>query len=141
MESLRSPHSWALCFRGVFMSSRPFKELSDKYFAKVKEINASISFTPENPEAFTDSVKRLLEHQNEHDERDSNKIIKQYRQLYALHKRYTSEEQSIKRIEGQAYRRALIFRFLTTLGIGFGVMLVYYISQELGINMPLSKLK
>ena len=123
------------------MSNRPFKELTDKYLAKAKEIKASISFSPETPEAFSHSVKRLLEHQNEHTERDSNEIIKQYRQLYSVHQRHTSEEQSIKRIEGQAHRRALIFRFLTTLGIGFGVMLVYYISQELGINMPLSKLK
>lgn len=122
------------------MSNRPFKELADKYLAKIKEIKSSRSYTPETPESFSRSVERLLENDNQNTQRNSNEIKKLYRRLYDLHEKVTSEELGIKRIEGQAHRRALIFRFLTTLGIGFGIMLVYYIAQKLGINMPLSRI-
>jgi hypothetical protein len=49
-------------------------------------------------------------------------------------------EKAIHRIERKAHIRALIFRFLTTLLIGFGIMLVYYVAQKIGINMPLIKI-
>jgi len=119
------------------MSSRPFKELSDKYLTKIKEIKSSVSYSPETPESFSRTVDNLLEYQDNDTQNNSNDIKKEYRHLYNIHARYISEEHSIKRIENQAHRRALIFRFLTTLGIGFGIMLVYYVSQKLGINMPL----
>ena len=144
-------------FTGGIVANRPFKSLSDKYNETLREIG--VAGAPQSTQAFNEQVSSILKKlinftkTNEITEQhilqiDSNITqggwtaeIQALRNNYAiLHQRYTklsNAEKSINRIEGIAHRRALFYRILTTLGIGFSVMLVYYVAECLGISMPL----
>lgn len=137
------------------MKNRPFQKLSDRY---IKKIASLIKNKPKEPDEFNDITKRMLLHIYSHlaDQNGVLQDIKEqkstqawvqnlreikgsYAKLHTLTQELLDEEKSINRIERKAHFRALIFRFLTTIFIGFGVMLVYFTAQYFGINMPLLK--
>jgi len=144
------------------MSSRPFINLSDKFIAKINEIKSRVIKGPKTPDEFNSTVKTMLYNLNNHldlhkgdlkdivgqkDSTNGNGWVKNlgeirvcYNVVYSLNQELMNQEKAIDRIERRAHIRALIFRFLTTLFIGFGVMIVYLVAQKLGISMPLSKI-
>jgi hypothetical protein len=72
--------------------------------------------------------------------RNIGEVRQSYKRIHSLAQELLDEEKAISRIERKAHFRALVFRFLTTLSIGFGVMLVYFTAQYFGINMPLLRI-
>jgi hypothetical protein len=60
-----------------------------------------------------------------------------YNNLYHHHDRFTKEESLINRMERKSQLRNTFFRGITTLTIGFSIMLVYWVASILGIAMPL----
>lgn len=144
------------------MSNRPHKDVSDKYLAKLRERFNQIAYSPETPDSFNHKCQTMLNnlhthltiHKGELEDIKNRKsstnrgwetnladVQQQYRQIHSLYEFMKNEETAIKRIENQAHRRALLYRILTTLGIGFGIMFVYFVAQELSINMPLLKVR
>ncbi len=67
----------------------------------------------------------------------SDTVLKSYRDLYNHHQLLTNEEKLINRMERKAQIRNTLFRGVTTLTIGFSIMIVYCVASELGISMPL----
>ena len=142
------------------MSNRPHKELSDKFLEKANDVWSKISQKPKSPQEFQNISNSMLNnlythltyHKGEVEDIKGRKCSTEngwttnlahmqsdYNKLYNLCESLKDEETAIRRIENQAHRRALLFRFLTTLSIGFGIMLVYWVAQQLGIHMPLLK--
>jgi hypothetical protein len=144
------------------LTNRPFKELSDRLLSKIEDINRRAIYKLKSREKFSDSIDTMLYNLKNHlesngsdlkdivDKKDSlsgqgwikniGEIRTSYGQIYVLNKELMDTEKTIHRIERKAHFRALIFRFLTTLFIGFGIMIVYYVAQEIGVNMPLIKI-
>lgn len=143
------------------MTNRPFKELSNQLISKIEDIKQRAIYKPKTREEFSGSIDTMLYNLKNHlenngdlkdivDKKDSlsgrgwmkniGDIRTSYGQIYGLNKELMDTEKAIHRIERKAHIRALIFRFLTTLLIGFGIMLVYYVAQKIGINMPLIKI-
>lgn len=151
------------------MANRPFQNLSDRYLSKIKSIKhtkrpmsseefalsieslvRNICIRVKNDEGVT---KPLLEElKNETPKageshklkagwrNDYIKILDSYESLDREWQHAYLEKHAIKKIETSAYIRALFFRTLTTLSIGFSIMLIYFIAAKWGIPMPLSKL-
>lgn len=114
-----------------------------------------------DPDTFNNKVTTLIEWVNEHvkdangkvediispgnAERDLHviklnyELIGIYREVYLKNQELMDKEKSIHRIERQSYKRALLFRSLTTLCIGLGILFVYGLAQYLCINLPLMK--
>jgi len=143
------------------LSNRPHKELTEKYLSKVVTLLNEVRDKPIMPDKFSSLTNSMLSNLHTHltyhkgeisdiKERkcttengwtsNLSKINSEYNKLHNLYEKLKDEEITIRRIENQAHTRALIFRFLTTLSIGFGIMLVYWVAQQLNINMPLLKL-
>ena len=74
------------------------------------------------------------------DRRFRREVINEYESLYKAYSELTEEETLINRMERRAHIRNAIFRGITTLVIGFSVMLVYWVASELEIVMPLMRL-
>lgn len=144
-------------FQGVNLKNRPFKELSDKVIKKIQSVTSSKSI--KTPAEFKQSTDTMLYNLHVHldyhkgelqdikDRKDSSSgngwvtnladINQNYQVIYEQYQELIDEEKSIHRVENKAHKRALMFRFLTTLSIGFGVMLVYLVAQYFDIAMPL----
>ena len=60
-----------------------------------------------------------------------------YNDLYDHYDRFTDEESLINRMERKSQLRNTLFRGITTLTIGFSIMLVYWVASLFGIAMPL----
>jgi len=139
---------------------KPFNELSGKFLKTVNDRINRMVHKPKKPEEFKKTTKTMLNNIAVHIERNKGSIehlkteishdtegwVKNlrtirgnYTVLYDIYSDLINEEKAINRIETKAYVRALFFRFLTTLGIGFGIMLIYYLAQKWGINMPLMR--
>ena len=143
------------------MNSRPFKELSKQLTSMIDEISKLHTPKPKTQEEFDSAIHNLLtalrnylgHHKGdledivqEKDNSNGNGWVRKlvdirinYAKIYKLNQKLMDKEKAIHRVERKAHTRALIFRFLTTLLIGFGVMIVYLTAQKLGINMPLLK--
>lgn len=67
------------------------------------------------------------------------RMIDNYRKISTFNQKITEEENSIHRIERKSYIRALVFRTLTTLSIGLGILFIYWLAQHYGINLPLMR--
>ncbi|MGB2516968.1 MAG: hypothetical protein ACPIA3_03850, partial [Pseudomonadales bacterium] len=67
------------------------------------------------------------------------KMMDNYRKVTTFNQQITEKEESIQRIENEAYLRALKFRTLTTLSIGLGILSIYGVAQYFGINLPLMR--
>jgi hypothetical protein len=142
------------------VTNRPYKELSDKFISKVKDAYERRVRPNDPPGEFNRRLEVLISSISNHlngggsinDLEEANRnqhltwaknlggIRQEYAKLYNMHKNLTDEETAIKRIERNAHITALIFRFFTTLGIGIGVLIIYYIAQKIGITMPLIRL-
>lgn len=64
-------------------------------------------------------------------------VLTAYTKLYQTHTELTDEESLINRMERKAHIRNTIFRGITTLVIGFSIMLVYFVASYFSIPMPL----
>lgn len=144
------------------MNSRPFKEFSNQLVAKIEEISVRAISKPKTRDKFDGKVKTMLYNLNNHLEnhngeladivaqkdnqngngwvKDLGEIRTSYGQIYSLNQELMDTEKAIHRMERKAHVRALIFRFLTTLFIGAGVMIVYLVAQKLGVTMPLLRI-
>ena len=67
-------------------------------------------------------------------------VIQPYTHLFHRYHDLINEEKLIDRMEIKANLRNTVFRCLTTLVIGFSIMLVYFVASCLEISMPLMKL-
>jgi hypothetical protein len=144
------------------LNNRPYKELSNKYFVKLKERFNQINYTPKTSDEYSSLINTALYNLHVHltlhdgslDDIKTRKSSTQrgwdtalsqiqtdHKTLLILYEFMKDEEKSINRIENKAHIRALFFRVLTTIGIGLGIMFIYYIAQEFGINMPLMKVR
>ena len=138
------------------MSNRLYKALTDKYLEKVKSKLDELS-KPETPERYKatcnntlnalynhlkhtgstiEDIKEKKVHDGQNNQSGSwvyqlTNLQSQYNTLYKRYELIQSEEGAINRIENKAHVRALVFRFLTTLAIGFGIMIVYLIAANL----------
>ena len=144
------------------MNNRPFKELSSQLITKINEISNRVISKPKTKEEFNNKVKTMLFNLNNHldyhngsledivaqkDSQNGNGWVKDmgeirtsYGQIFSLNQELMNKEKAIHRVESKAHFRALIFRFLTTLFIGFGVMIVYLVAQMCGVTMPLLRI-
>jgi hypothetical protein len=155
--------SWALyILRSSELSNRPFKELTDQFTSKLDEIAKRISKQPKTREEFNNTVSTTLYNLNDHLVRGNGELAdivaqkngssgngwvtnlselrSSYGLIYNLYQELVDKEKAIHRIERKAHTRALIFRFLTTLAIGAGVLIIYFIAQKLEIAMPLLRI-
>lgn len=89
-------------------------------------------------EQFRDSLERALNDVG--DVNFKNGVIGSYLRLYKHYHELVDEEVLINRMERKAQIRNVIFRGVTTLTIGFSIMVVYWAASELGISMPLLRL-
>jgi hypothetical protein len=95
-------------------------------------------FTPVSNEEFGKQVKRLTD---QPDDRTYDDTLKNsYSILRSRYLSLVNEENLIARMEKRAHLRNMLFRVLTTLLIGFSVMLVYWVASCFGIAMPLKGL-
>jgi len=92
-------------------------------------------FTPVSIEEFQKQVKRLKDHPDDKTYNDT--ISNTYSTLRSKYISLTNEEALIARMERNAHFRNMSFRVLTTLLIGFSIMLVYWVASCLGVSMPL----
>lgn len=69
-----------------------------------------------------------------------NKIHHDYSAMFSRYEQITNMIKQLDASEARAHRRALRYRILTTLGIGFSIMIVYWVANYLGIPMPLLRL-
>ena len=67
-------------------------------------------------------------------------VLHSYNSLYAQYQSLTEEEKLISRMERKSQIRNTLFRGISTLTIGFSIMLVYWTASELGISMPLMRI-
>ena len=139
---------------------RPYQKLSERFINKKQKIIGALVRKPNDTQKFNDNLNTLLQNitnylthhggkpediTNKTDQsrrlwtENLSKIHGQYYNLFNAYERLVDEEKIINRIETRAHLRALLFRFLTTLAIGAGVMLVYFLSHKWGIPMPLSR--
>ncbi len=137
------------------MADRKFKHLSDKLidetknFAGTDPIDSDIFrrefysmfriMKGQNPDGITDFD---IEHLNSSAssstwQKQAVTLIVHYQTLYKRYKDMMDHEKSILRVEAKAHRQAVFYRFLTTLAIGFGVMLIYFLADSWGIKLPL----
>lgn len=70
---------------------------------------------------------------------NANDIEREYATAYRYWKAFSDEEQYCLLIEKRANRIALFYRFLTTIAVGLGIMLIYGLAHGLGIPMPLMR--
>jgi hypothetical protein len=144
------------------LSNRPFKELTDQFTSKIDEIAKRISKQPRTCEEFNNTVSTTLYNLNHHLVHDNGELAdivaqkgdssgngwvinlselrSSYGLIYNLYQELVDQEKAIHRIERKAHTRALVFRFLTTLAIGAGVLIIYFIAQKLEIAMPLLRI-
>jgi hypothetical protein len=88
-----------------------------------------------NIEGFESHLDRSLDDPN--DKSFKTLVLTSYSNLYKQHVLFIDEEKLINRMERKAQIRNTFFRGITTLTIGFSIMLVYWVAAEFGISMPL----
>lgn len=139
---------------------KQINELANEFISEVKERVGRMSRGPKTPEDFNEYVSDAMRNIGNHLKSPNGKVedLLNYPQnsngrwandlsnvrgsysiLYKLYSDLIDKEKSINRIETRAYTRALLFRVLTTLGIGFGIMFIYYLAHFWGIPMPLMR--
>lgn len=144
------------------MNNRPFSNLSKRYIEKIKDISARATSSAKEPDEFNQLTKTMLNNLYTHldyhkgtlqdikDQKDNQngngwvrnigEVRQNYKRMHSVTQELLDEEKAINRIERKAHLRALLFRFLTTIFIGLGVMFVYFTAQYFGINMPLLRI-
>lgn len=141
------------------MSNRPHQALSEKMISAKDKITTAFIRQPKNSEEFNNLTNTLLYNITNHltklggnpedikelrgDDRgwikNMSEVRTNYGSLYRAYENLIAEEKIINRIETRAHLRALLFRFLTTVAIGAGVILTYYFAHKWGVPMPLSR--
>ncbi len=152
-------------YRGVIQKgtsmNRPYENLSKKYVDRMKNsvarvagtiadeagfvnltnnLTTSISAEVKEGKLSAEMIKRQESKHNHGWTKDFNDLRASYNVLFRKYSELSSEEKSIHRIERKSHIRALIFRFLTTLAIGFAIMLVYWVAGCLSVQMPLLRM-
>lgn len=112
----------------------------DNYEKKLKEfIIGLVEYSSAQPEKKIDIISNI----NSVDSSTGRKVT-ELTMMYKiksqeLDKLYSEDEQ-IKRLEINAHFRNIIARALTTLAIGFGIMIVYWVAHKVGIPMPMLRI-
>jgi len=144
------------------LATRPFKEHSDRFLQKVEILIGKRIRPIEVPAQYSRNLNTLVTHIADYIEQQNGNIenlrdiesvpdeVSWKRQLQTLRSDYTGlhnlqsqlqdEENAIYRIERKSHLIALTFRFLTTVVIGLGVMIIYWVAGELEIAMPLMRI-
>lgn len=68
-----------------------------------------------------------------------NEIEMEYKKLHSRWSMMNEQEKYSLSIETRASRIALVYRFLTTIAVGLGIMGIYGLAHYLGIPMPLMR--
>ena len=92
----------------------------------------------DNITSFANSLEQLLG--DPADKTYRMTVTRAYNSLHKHHELFTNEERLIRRMERNSQIRNTFFRALTTLSIGFSVMLVYWVASKLEIAMPLMRI-
>lgn len=92
----------------------------------------------ENLERFEQQVERCINDPS--DNTYKGQVIRSYSALYGQYQSLTDEEGLINRMERKSQIRNTLFRGISTLTIGFSIMLVYYTASKFGISMPLMRI-
>ena len=92
----------------------------------------------DNIETFRSSLEQSLS--DPADQTYKMTVTRAYNTLYKHHELFTNEEQLIRRMERNSQIRNTFFRALTTLSIGFSVMIVYWVAAKCEIAMPLMRI-
>ena len=146
------------------MADRPHQNLSDRMSSATKDIidNKVVNFNRmKNPETFSNDLDEMLDAlhlqlsnntgeiddiKNRH-ERVNNgwstkkdQLLASHRQIFGAFNLIKDQENMITRVERGGHVWALVFRVLTTLGIGVSVMAIYALADYWGVDMPLMRL-
>jgi len=146
------------------MADRPHQNLSDRMSSVTKDItdNKLVSYNRmKNPETFSNGLHEMLDAlhlqisntggeiddiKNRH-ERVANgwstkkeRLLDSHRQTFNAFNLIKDQENIITRVERRGHVWALVFRVLTTLGIGLSVMAIYALADHFGVDMPLMRL-
>jgi hypothetical protein len=113
-------------------SQEDFKRKSDTLMTKVKEHCQTSNFDPED---FVNEVSPQNRGWHVH----LDELMGAYRKTLNYYNDMNNEALLLAEIDKQAYRRALFYRIITTLGIGFSIMGIYWVAQCLDISMPLMR--
>jgi len=142
------------------MTARPYQALTEKMLNTKNKIVGSFVRSPKSAEDFNNLTNTLLYNITNHltnlggkpediremrSDRGSDwtqnmsDVRSGYVALYRAYENLINEEKIINRIETRAHIRALLFRFLTTLAIGAGIMITYYLAHKWSIPLPFSR--
>ena len=77
---------------------------------------------------------------NPTDQSLKTQVLQSYSALRGQYQSLTDEEKLINRMEKKSQLRNTLFRGVSTLTIGFSIMLVYWVASEFGISMPLMRI-
>lgn len=133
------------------------KSVSERW---VKDINDRISFSADSGDQFKRRITTMLSNQyNALSQKKAtpediknrthssgswvanlNEIEMQYLKLHSRWSMMNEQEEYSLSIERRANRIALVYRFLTTIAVGLGIMGIYGLAHYLGIPMPLMRL-
>ena len=127
------------------MTARPYQVLTEKMLKAKNKVVGSFNRSPKSVKDFNSLTNTLLYNITNHltnlggkpediREMRSDKgsdwsqnmsdVRLRYGALYRAYENLINEEKIINRIETRAHIRALLFRFLTTLAIGAGIIVV-----------------
>ena len=98
--------------------------------------------TPEELEEIVEELKGLQVPRRYPDYNWTGHLIEtrnQYNKVFSLYSQFTDIEKTAHRNERKSQTRALIFRILTTLGVGLSIMAIYWFADYWGLSMPLSR--
>lgn len=132
------------------------KSVSERW---IKSITGKISFTADPQDKFRKRIDTMLFNQCvalseekatpediKNRQADSGKWVEnlneielQYNKLYSRWSMMNEQEKYSLSIETRASRIALVYRFLTTIAVGLGIMGIYWLAHILCIPMPLMR--
>lgn len=121
--------------------SRVKKPLGEGFSSLHHTTKRLLKFKKDNVDDI-DKFKDKLDKSLNNNQNDSYKgdVVSSFVILYREYKNIIDEEALIHRMERAAHRRNIVFRFLTTLIVGFSIMFVYWVAHICDIPMPLMRI-
>ena len=97
--------------------------------------------TPEELKAFAEELKSKGASRAKHHDwaRYRTTTTNNYATAYNAYIQITDIEKGAHRSERKSQFRALLFRILTTLGVGLSIMFIYWLADYYELSMPLSR--
>lgn len=130
------------------LSDRILNHLKDKSLKHLAKDDLKEDFYKKKVEELSHLINELEDQYKEDKENRAllewSRTVSSTKELYCRHynfaKNITNESLLINKIEHSAALRALIYRILTTAGIGLTIMGIYALAHCLNIPMPLMRL-